>query len=85
MVYVYVLRSLKNNKRYVGYTAKLPLEKLKEHNGGATQWTRQNRPFVLLHTEEFSEPSVARKRERFLKSGKGRQWLDQILPGSALG
>ena len=85
VVYVYVLRSLKNKKRYVGYTRKTPLEKLAEHNSGATQWTRQNGPFVLLHVEEFAESAAARKRERFLKLGKGRQWLDQILPGSSAG
>ncbi len=82
MAYVYVLRSLKNNKRYVGYTAKAPLEKLAEHNSGATRWTRQNGPFVLLHVEEFPDSQTARKREQFLKSGKGREWLDQTLLGT---
>ena len=85
MVYVYVLRSLKNNKRYVGYSSKAPIEKLAEHNGRATQWTRQNGPFILLHAEEFTETLAARKRELFLKSGKGRQWLDQKFPGSFRG
>jgi len=80
VAYVYVLRSLRNNKRYVGYTGKHPLEKLAEHNSGSTQWTRQNGPFALLHVEEFKESTLARKRERFLKSGKGRQWLDPTLP-----
>lgn len=77
--YVYVLRSLRNNKRYVGYTAKAPSEKLKEHNSGATQWTRQNGPFVLVYQEEFGEATTARERERFLKMGKGRQWLNETL------
>jgi hypothetical protein len=30
--YVYVLRSLGSNKRYVGYSGKTPTEKLTEHN-----------------------------------------------------
>jgi len=77
--YVYVLQSLKNKKRYIGYTGKAPVEKLKEHNGGATQWTRQNRPFVALYHEAFGNSKSARERERFLKSGKGRQWLDELL------
>ena len=85
MSYVYVLRSLKNMKRYVGYTKKAPMEKLAEHNGGATRWTRNNGPFVLLYTEEFSDSVAARKRELFLKSGTGRQWLDQKLPNPARG
>jgi putative endonuclease len=85
MAYVYILRSLKNNKRYVGCTAKHPSQRVAEHNGGNTQWTRQNGPFMLLHVEEFPEPAAARKRERFLKSGKGRQWLDRILSTSSVG
>ncbi len=80
MFYVYVLRSLRNNKRYVGYTARPPLDKLAEHNMGSTRWARQNRPFILLHTEEFENSTEARKRELFLKSGKGRQLLDEMFP-----
>jgi putative endonuclease len=77
--YVYVLRSLRNNKRYVGYTGKAPLEKLAEHNGGSTRWTRKNRPFVLLYQEAYDDSKVARQPELFLKSGKGRRWLDETL------
>jgi putative endonuclease len=79
MYYVYVLRSLKNKKRYVGYTTKAPLDKLKEHNDGATRWTRHNRPFVLLHHESYDMSRIARQRELFLKSGNGRRWLDEML------
>ena len=31
--------------------------------------------FDLLHTESFPDYSAARAREKFLKSGKGREWL----------
>ena len=78
---VYVLRSLRNNKRYVGYTGKMPTEKLAEHNGGATRWTRNNGPFELIHNEEFGDAQCARLREKFLKSGRGRQWLDENVQG----
>lgn len=74
--YVYVLRSLRNDKRYVGYTGQTPVEKLAEHNGGATRWTRNNRPLKLIHCEEFADAQSARERENFLKSGRGRQWLN---------
>jgi len=57
----------------------MPSEKLAEHNAGATQWTRQNRPFVLVHHEAFSGGKEARRREIFLKSGQGRHWLDETL------
>jgi putative endonuclease len=78
---VYVLRSLRNDKRYVGYTGKMPTEKLAEHNSGATRWTRSNRPFELIHCEEFGDAKSARQRENFLKSGRGRQWLDENVQG----
>lgn len=35
MYYVYVLKSLKNNKKYIGSTSKSPKERLKEHNNGS--------------------------------------------------
>ena len=77
MFYVYVLRSLRNDKRYVGYSGKAPMEKLAEHNGGATRWTRNNRPLKLIHYAEFGDAKRAREREKFLKSGRGRQWLNE--------
>ena len=78
MFYAYVLRSLKNNKRYVGSTSIDPSERLKQHNYGSNTWTRQNKPFVLLHFESFNSKYEARKRELFLKSGVGRKSLDSL-------
>jgi len=34
--------------------------------------------FNLLYTEEFPDYKPARKREKFLKSGQGRRWLDDF-------
>lgn len=79
MFYVYVLESLSNKKRYVGSTGKIPEERCKEHNSGANQWTKGNRPFKLVYQESFESNSEARKREIFLKSGAGRKLLTEIL------
>ncbi|PJE51135.1 MAG: endonuclease [Candidatus Yanofskybacteria bacterium CG10_big_fil_rev_8_21_14_0_10_36_16] len=81
MFYVYVLRSNKNNKRYIGQTSKNVFNRLKEHNAGSNRWTRSNGPFVLIHSEEFNTKKEAITRERFLKSGQGRKWLDNNIPG----
>ncbi len=75
--YIYVLKSLRNGKRYVGYTKKTPLERLKEHHSGSNKWTKQNGPFMLIYQEEIANSIQARQRERFLKSGQGRKWLDE--------
>ena len=79
MFNVYVLKSLRSGKRYVGFTTKKPQDRLQEHNEGASQWTRQNKPFKLLRFEHFENKTEALKREKFLKSGQGRKWLDENI------
>ena len=55
MFFIYILRSEKNNKRYVGYTSKRVQQRLAEHNAGRTnKWTRQNRPFKLLPIDKIA-------------------------------
>ena len=76
---VYVLRSLKNGKRYTGFTSKEPAVRLKEHNKGSNSWSRQNKPFELIRVEQYNSVKEARCREKFLKSGQGRRELDRIL------
>ncbi len=79
MFTVYVLKSLKNNKRYVGYTSKSGAVRLAEHNSGTNKFTRHNKPFVLTYSEEFDTKTEALIREKFLKSGKGREFLDKEI------
>jgi putative endonuclease len=79
MFAVYGLRSLKNKKRYIGYTSKDALKRLKEHNSGCNKWARVNKPFIIIHTEDYLDKTSAIKRENFLKSGQGRKWLDENI------
>ena len=79
MYFIYVLISLKNNKRYIGYTSKDVFVRLKDHNNGSNKWTRQNKPFKLIYNEHCDNKTDAIKREKFLKSGQGRKYLDEIL------
>jgi len=74
MFYVYIIRSLKNNRNYIGSTNNLK-RRLKEHNTGQSKYTSLTRPFKLIHSEEFNNRSDAVKRELFLKSGQGRTWI----------
>jgi putative endonuclease len=78
MCFVYVLRSIKNNKRYVGSTSKDVLERLAEHNRGSGRWTKYNGPFNLVYADQCSSSKEAREFEKFLKSGQGRQCLDEL-------
>ena len=78
MFIVYVLRSLKDKNLYVGMTEDI-LERLTRHEKGKVPSTRNRRPLVLLHTEEYPDRVQARKREKYLKSGPGHRELSQLL------
>jgi len=79
MSYIYVLKSLRNGKRYVGSTDLLPHKRLQKHNSGSNKFTKRNGPFKLVYKENYPTKTEARKRENFLKSGIGRKFLDEIL------
>jgi len=66
MFYVYVLRSLKDRKLYVGYTNDLR-RRFKEHNSGISRSTKGRRPFELIYYEAYRAQEDAEQRERMLK------------------
>ena len=65
---VYVLRSLRNGRYYVGSTDNLG-RRLREHSIGKSKYTRPLRPLELVYNEGCADRLEARRRERFLKSG----------------
>jgi putative endonuclease len=75
---IYVMWSEKLQKRYVG-SAKDPLIRLQQHNAGASKFTRGGRPWILIHKEILTTKTSALQRERYLKSGVGRKWLDEMF------
>jgi len=75
MYYVYVLRNQININRYIGHCQNIP-PRLKDHNYGKVKSTTAFKPWHLVHYEEFKTRAEAITRERFLKSGIGREWLD---------
>ena len=77
--FVYVLWSQRLRKRYVGYTDNIG-KRIKEHNSGHNKFTKGGIPWELIHYEEFDTKIDAIKKEKFLKTGVGRKYLDQLLP-----
>ena len=63
---------------YTGHTQDLE-SRLAAHNRGLSRYTKQRGPWVLVYSEEFETRSEAMKREKFFKSGKGREALKEIL------
>jgi len=81
MYYVYVIRSVSHNNRYIGNTDNV-LKRVKEHNAGKCRYTSGRQPWKLIYHEQYQTRMEAMKREKFLKSGQGRKWLDEKLSGS---
>ncbi len=79
MAFLYVLKSCVDNKLYVGSTRQTLEQRIRRHNNGQVDSTKDRRPFILLHSENFEEYSDARKRELYLKTGSGREHLNRIL------
>jgi putative endonuclease len=78
--WVYVLKSLKSDKHYVGSTHNVP-ERLKQNNRGICRYTKGHMPWKIVLTEPFTTRTEAIKQERFYKSGVGRKVLkEKLLP-----
>ena len=75
MYFTYILKSIKDNKRYLGFTNDIKV-RLEFHNGGLNPSTRNRRPFELLCFKEFGSKIEAMRYERYLKSLKGGKQLD---------
>ncbi len=80
MFYVYVLKSEKNQRFYTGSTIDVT-KRLGEHNAGKSKYDKINQPFILLYQESHATRSAAIQRERYLKTGVGREELQRIILG----
>lgn len=79
MFTVYVLFSETYNKIYIGYSSNME-ERLKSHNELATKgWTVKFRPWKLIYTKTFDTKSEAMKREKQLKTARGREFIWQLI------
>jgi putative endonuclease len=53
-------------------------DRIRSHNAGESKATKHGVPWILIHTESFGARSEAAKRERYYKSGRGREELDNL-------
>ncbi len=77
MYKVYAISSEVRNYIYVGLTKDLA-KRLKRHNRGYEKTTKPYKPFKLIYTEECKTRIEARKREKYLKSGVGKEFLKSL-------
>ena len=75
--WVYALASLSRSYIYVGITENLD-DRFTRHQQGRERTTKPYRPFLLLHSQIALDRLTARAREKFLKSGQGKEWLKKL-------
>ena len=78
MYYVYVLKSLKDGKHYVGYSKNVHL-RLEQHNTGQVRSTKNRLPFEVIYIEEYKTSAEARKRESIIKRMKNGIQFKELL------
>ncbi len=66
MFYVYILKSKKDNKLYIGYTDNLK-RRMEEHNSGGNKSTKFRRPLELIYYEAYKSEDDTKHREDMLK------------------
>ncbi|WP_103665534.1 GIY-YIG nuclease family protein [Gracilimonas amylolytica] len=79
MYTVYALYSPSHQKIYIGYTTNLEQRLISHNSLGKKGWTIKYRPWKLAYTEDFETKKEAMRREKQLKSAKGREFIWNLV------
>jgi len=77
MYYVYAIKSNRKNYIYVGLTNN-PQKRIAEHDSKKEKTTRFYAPFETILIERYGSRIEARKREKYLKTGVGKEYLKSL-------
>jgi putative endonuclease len=77
-VFLYVIKSMMNAELYVGITQDVN-RRLKDHEQGKNRYTKGLRPWNLVLTKEYENWQSARDKEKYYKSGFGKERLKKLL------
>ncbi|MAO64851.1 MAG: endonuclease [Balneola sp.] len=77
MFYVYAISSIDRNYIYVGLTSNLE-QRVSYHPKGYEKTTKPYAPFHLIYSETFQTRKEARNKEKYLKSGSGKEFLKSL-------
>jgi putative endonuclease len=76
--WVYILQSQIDKQFYTGMTRDLS-GRLAAHNHGRVASTKHRLPLELIYSEEVSDSQNARAREKYWKSGAGREKIQTLI------
>ena len=77
MFYVYILKSRRDGKIYIGFTSDLS-NRLEEHNSGKTKSTSYRTPLDLVYYEAYKSRDDAEKREKMLIFTQFKEIIDVL-------
>lgn len=78
MYFLYILKSDKTNRYYIGSTNNVN-RRLEEHNSGHTKSLLYQRPLRMVFTKEYASMIEAKRVELKLKKYKNRNILEKII------
>ncbi|KKP68123.1 MAG: hypothetical protein UR66_C0008G0031 [Candidatus Moranbacteria bacterium GW2011_GWE1_35_17] len=73
MFFIYILQN-KKEQIYIGQTNNLD-NRLYRHNNNESKYTKNKGPWNIIYSKGFDTRAEVMKEEKFLKSGKGREWI----------
>ena len=84
MYSIYVLKSSKDNKFYIGCTSNLS-KRLLYHNKGRVKSTKSRRPLELIFKEEYFDKYQAFNKEKYYKTAIGKRELKTKIKDCRVG
>lgn len=80
---IYILKSLVNNRFYIGSTSNIS-RRLTEHSQGKSKYTKTIKPFELVLRQEFPSLRQARRAEKWLKAQKSKKFIEKVIQDKGL-
>jgi putative endonuclease len=74
MYFVSTLKSVRRKYIYAGLINDVE-RRIGQHEQGSEKTTASYRPFKIISVEKYASRPEARKREKYLKSGSGKEWI----------
>jgi putative endonuclease len=78
MFCVYLIRSIKFDTFYIGYTSDIN-DRITRHNEGRERYTKKYLPWEVVYIKEFKTKGEALKYEKYLKSLKSKIALQKLM------
>ena len=74
---VYIIKS-KEGYKYTGMTEDMKERMIKHNTGNYSFWTKRGTEWRIIYIEEFETKKEALHREKWLKTGVGRDYIKKL-------